>query len=148
MVSSCCGCTSLKKGVLIITILQLVLSIINLATGFFQHQGLTIALSNFISIMVASIAIRGTVNEKAHLIFPLVSAYFVGLFMLLPVKFIEMIQHANQVSAPRSAYAMIILCTIIGFGIGVYFLIVTYSFYQELLRKKFSPSKSDNTANV
>ncbi|KAK0168158.1 hypothetical protein PV327_001986 [Microctonus hyperodae] len=149
MISTCCGCASLKKGVLIVSILQFVLSIINLVIECYQHQGLLIGFSYFIILVVSSLAIRGAVNENAHLIFPLLSVYFVGFLMILPFAFIRMIQQANQVSAPGQAYARIILGTIFGFGIGVHIFIVIYSFHQELLRKKFSSSNSNNTvANV
>lgn len=55
-------------------------------------------------------------QEDASLILPLVSLYIVGLFLLFPMYFIQMIQQAIITSASGSAYAIIILPTIIGFG--------------------------------
>ncbi|KAK0077174.1 hypothetical protein PV325_004337, partial [Microctonus aethiopoides] len=123
--------------------------IISLITECLQSYRLTInLLLHFIGIAVLILAIDGTVNEDVRLIFPLVSSYFVSLFMLLPIILFQIIGQAIKESASDWAYVVISLTTIIGFVIGLFFFKLIHSFYQELLRKKFSPSNDSTTAKV
>ncbi|KAK0079962.1 hypothetical protein PV325_000595 [Microctonus aethiopoides] len=146
LVTSCCGCTSLKKGSLIISILCLISGIINIVLECNQPQGIVFAIGYVIATVMSILAARGI--ENPSLILPLVSLYIVGLFIASPMMFIYKIQQAIIASAPGSFYAMIILLTIIGFAIEVYFFMVIYSYYKELLREKYAPSKIDIPANV
>ncbi|KAK0079963.1 hypothetical protein PV325_000596 [Microctonus aethiopoides] len=97
-----------------------------------------------ISYILSILAIVGTFKEDARFIFPFLSAYFSSAILEFPYYFIQMIQNAVKISAPGWIYPLICVIGIIGLGIGVYFFAIIYSFYQELLRKKSSPSNTDN----
>ncbi|KAK0180552.1 hypothetical protein PV327_002920 [Microctonus hyperodae] len=147
--TTCCGCTSLKTGVLVITILLLFIGIYYLTTESFQQQRLTFTLVYIISIVISIMAIHGTVNENAYLIFPFISTLFVGLFIALPIIFIRTSHHYFKGYNPNNNYTLTMMSIIFGFGIGVYLFITVCRFYHESLRKNFLASSNiDTTANI
>ncbi|KAK0071811.1 hypothetical protein PV326_000835, partial [Microctonus aethiopoides] len=139
-----CERTSGQNFVLIMPILTMFSGIIRLIIVCCRSYQLAEILTLLISIVVSILAIYGT--EDVHLIFPFVSCFFVGVFLVLPVTLVQMIQQAIEKSAPGWNYVVISLINTFFFVIGLFFFKLIYNFYQELFRKKFSPSNNSTTA--
>lgn len=146
-VSSFFGYFTLKTGAVVIGIVQLIgtLFLCNYTSGLgYGYRVLWSPMFSLQLIIVVFLFI-GIARRNADYVFPFVSGYFVTVMFLVYHVTGQVIESILNINHFQDAW-LIILWKIVLASIMYYFLGVIYSFYEQLLRKKYTVSSSISPA--
>ncbi|KAK0078960.1 hypothetical protein PV325_001905 [Microctonus aethiopoides] len=146
------GSTDIESRVMAISLLHIifgVLFIINFdsdnAYGFEFYYILLPPL--IVQILISFIMIIGTIPRKLSFIFPFVCMCFGNIITFIPIAIAHLIYLGINLRSEELWFANLGISIIKTAGGYIYFFIMAFSFYQIVLREKFSPVKTDKTPN-